>query len=453
MTSVQTPAPATSPSEPRPVGLEGPVVDAARRRDPAAWDYIYHRFGPALTRYAASRGVPDPEDVTQDVMCAAAARIDRFAGGEDDLRSWLFTIAYRRCADHHRRRHRRPEVTTERPPEHVQPHEGADADMWAAGEGREAFAALDILTQRERDVVTLRIIGELGTGDVADMLGLSTVNVRVIQSRALAKLRRHLEGNGGFLDRRFRSASVLAAITTSKLGGTLSSSDRLGSWVAALRGGAPPAHPDTASLTARMGLAATSAGSNAGVTLTALARVSVATVVVAGTMIGALDAPPRLEDPGPAAAAGVTDTGHPGASFGGGEPVAAAAGDRVADLPVPVANLPSASGSAEATPAPEAVIAVEAGALSVIPPGTGALVADGTAVPTAPPDPVQAVAEQVGASASEAPTLDPEAIGLPTEATSALIPDEAVGEGSVDDLPGSADEGGDQGLISALPGA
>lgn len=280
------------------------VIDAARRGDQAAWEQIYRRLGPPLTRYAASRGIADAEDVTQEVMSTAAEQIHRFTGGWENLRSWLFTIAYRRCADHHRRRHRNPEAPTDLPPEHIQPHSSADTDLWADGDAREALAALDILNERERDVVTLRVIGELGTRDVADALGLSRTNVRVIQSRALAKMRRHLEGNGGFLDKRFRSAPAPTAIALEMMrllerlrdmGEPLPAEGRLGAWVEALRTRSPEPPPDLATTAAGLADVA-SQGTSAGIaTATGLPHTLAVVAVTAAVVGGVVAAPPPEE--------------------------------------------------------------------------------------------------------------------------------------------------------------
>jgi DNA-directed RNA polymerase specialized sigma24 family protein len=60
----------------------------------------------------------------------------------------------------------------------------------------EAVAAMDVLSEIERDVVLLRVIADLDTEDVAKAVGKRAGNVRVIQSRALAKVRAELETRG-----------------------------------------------------------------------------------------------------------------------------------------------------------------------------------------------------------------------------------------------------------------
>lgn len=77
----------TAPDRREDLGRDKALVEAARRGEDEAWKRIYDHLGELLTRYAASRGITDAEDVTQDVMYAAARRIHRFDGNWENLRS------------------------------------------------------------------------------------------------------------------------------------------------------------------------------------------------------------------------------------------------------------------------------------------------------------------------------------------------------------------------------
>jgi len=62
---------------------------------------------------------------------------------------------------------------------------------------RRLAAALTHLTEDQRQVVILKFIEGLDNTEVARMLGKSVGAVKSLQHRALAALRRALEGNGG----------------------------------------------------------------------------------------------------------------------------------------------------------------------------------------------------------------------------------------------------------------
>ncbi|NNF68836.1 MAG: sigma-70 family RNA polymerase sigma factor, partial [Acidimicrobiia bacterium] len=119
-----------------------------------------------------------------------------FDGDWPSFRSWIFTIAYRRVADHHRSRFRRPKTVT------LGTWDGAvdgggspESEAVGAETLRELVAAVDGLSKLERDVVLLRVIAELDSNEVAAIVGKKPGNVRVIQNRALKKLRKNLRRN------------------------------------------------------------------------------------------------------------------------------------------------------------------------------------------------------------------------------------------------------------------
>lgn len=64
------------------------------------WQDLVREFEPALSAYARSRGIRQPDDVVQDVLVTAVRKLDDFEGDRDNLRSWLFMLTYRA--------HRRP---------------------------------------------------------------------------------------------------------------------------------------------------------------------------------------------------------------------------------------------------------------------------------------------------------------------------------------------------------
>lgn len=168
------------------------LVARARAGDESAWREIVAEIGPRLRGYARARGAPDPDDVMQDVLMAAAERISEFEGGGGAFRSWIFSIAYRKIADRHRVSGR--ETPVDRLPD--RPAASPEHDLMERASRSAAFDALRVLTGVERDVVLMRVIGEMATPEVARAVGKSVGNVRVIQHRAMARVREELERTG-----------------------------------------------------------------------------------------------------------------------------------------------------------------------------------------------------------------------------------------------------------------
>lgn len=150
-------------------------------------------LGPVLRGFARARGAADPDDATQEVFVAAATRIGEFAGDARSFRSWLFSIAYRQVVNQFRRTSRDGGSL---PASLIDPALHPDEAVVEEETRSEALAAMDVLTPQERDVVLMRVLAELDTPEVAAALGTTTGNVRVIQSRAMAKLRAELARRG-----------------------------------------------------------------------------------------------------------------------------------------------------------------------------------------------------------------------------------------------------------------
>ncbi len=169
-------------------------VEAARRGDPDAWSELVAEFGPRIRGFARARGAPDPDDVMQDVFGAVAQRIGSFEGNESSFQSWLFSIAYRQIANRHRRSNRETLLDPKDVP--APAVAGPEDDVIRAEGASVALQALHVLNDIERDVVLMRVVAELSTDEVAAAVSKTPGNVRVIQTRALAKVRTELERVG-----------------------------------------------------------------------------------------------------------------------------------------------------------------------------------------------------------------------------------------------------------------
>lgn len=171
------------------------VLARAREGDDAAWRDLFDIVSGRVVAFLVSRGATDPEEVAGDTFLDLARSIDRFSGDRSAFVSWTITIAHRRLIDAQRLSARRLELVTD--PVDVDEADIRDradisSELVAASRAREL---LDELTPEQADVLALRIYGELTLAEVADHLGKPLTAVKSLQYRALARLRRTLEGD------------------------------------------------------------------------------------------------------------------------------------------------------------------------------------------------------------------------------------------------------------------
>lgn len=167
------------------------VLEAAKAGADWAWGQIYRDHAGSVTGYLRNRGAREPEDLTNEVFLSVARAIHGFTGGAESFRSWIFVIAHRRLIDERRYNGRRPTVT------HLdtdcnEMHTTGDVESEAlarlvTAEIAEAFGSL---TESQRDVLALRIIGGLSLEETARAMGKKTGAIKALQHRALEALKR-----------------------------------------------------------------------------------------------------------------------------------------------------------------------------------------------------------------------------------------------------------------------
>lgn len=172
------------------------IITAAREGAPWAWRKLHDELAGPLEGYLRVRGARNPEDLVSEVFVDLARNIADFEGDLAKFRSWAFVVAHHRLIDDRRRKSRRP---TEVAMENVAP-EAAPDDPETEALGRlsddRVRHLFESLTPDQRDVLSLRIIGELTLAETAEALGKRVGAVKALQRRALQALRKKIENEG-----------------------------------------------------------------------------------------------------------------------------------------------------------------------------------------------------------------------------------------------------------------
>ena len=169
-------------------GAFGVTLASARTGDEAAFARIFRDIQPALLRYLRVIAT-DPEDVAGETWVQVVTGLRRFRGGEQDFRAWLFTIARHRAADAGRWRARRPAVPFDmtEPAQHLTSPDAADQALEAVST-QAAMALIRSLPPDQAEIIMLRVVAGLDTGDVARIVGKTPGAVRVAAHRGLRRL-------------------------------------------------------------------------------------------------------------------------------------------------------------------------------------------------------------------------------------------------------------------------
>jgi RNA polymerase sigma-70 factor (ECF subfamily) len=196
------------------------VVAALRAGDEAAFRALIDLHSPALLRvamsYVPSRAVA--EEAVQETWIAVMRGIDRFEG-RSSLKTWIFRILTNVALKGGARERRsvpwsslaaaedtgEPSVDPDRflPPDHAQypGHWALAPTRWPTPEERLLsgetrviiLKALEELPPAQRMVITLREIGGWSSEEVAEALGISSGNERVLLHRARTQVRAAVE--------------------------------------------------------------------------------------------------------------------------------------------------------------------------------------------------------------------------------------------------------------------
>lgn len=176
-----------------PEGLLDGTVRAAVDGDGDAFGRLWTALSPSVAAYFRAHAVDDADDLTSEVFLAAFRALSRNTESFAQFKGLVFRIAHRRYVDWVRRSVRRRGSVPYDPA--IDERCTASAEECAAellGSQR-ALALLDVLTPDQRQVVTLRVFGDLSLQQTAEVLGRDVGTVKSLQHRGLARLRRRVE--------------------------------------------------------------------------------------------------------------------------------------------------------------------------------------------------------------------------------------------------------------------
>ena len=184
------PDPTSGPDVPEDTITDEHLARLARA-DRSAFAQLYRRWAEPVYRYCYRRlqSREAAEDVTSQVITQALASIDRFHG--DSFPAWLFTIAHNAILSTVRRPSYRLTAPLADDLPVADPSPGPEEVALAGEASRRLYAALAVLTPEQRQVIELRL-ADMTTSEIAQVTGRTTDAVKMLQHRAIRRLRLEL---------------------------------------------------------------------------------------------------------------------------------------------------------------------------------------------------------------------------------------------------------------------
>ena len=160
----------------------------------AAWvEHLIKEYSSGLLKYliSHSHSREDAEDILQDVFVSVYEHCAEFDPERCNEQAWLFIIAKRKLVSYYRSS--KQEDSLDAMEDYEVPGDNSMAQATNLMACRQAVAlALQKLDERSRMVVIMRFFENLSSEEIAERLGLSSSNVRTIQSRAMKVMEQEL---------------------------------------------------------------------------------------------------------------------------------------------------------------------------------------------------------------------------------------------------------------------
>jgi RNA polymerase sigma-70 factor (ECF subfamily) len=175
---------------------EANLVAQAKRGDEAAIGQLYRQYAPGIYGYVVSR-IREPavaDDLTSEVFVRALEGLSRFEYRGISLSAWLYRIAHDRLVDHFRRQAREPTLPLD--DEFLPAQEGLEQEVDVRLRIQQLRGAMEKLTAEQHQVILLRFISGLKLQEIAYVMDKSTAAVKMLQLRALTRLK-HLVAQAG----------------------------------------------------------------------------------------------------------------------------------------------------------------------------------------------------------------------------------------------------------------
>ncbi|SEQ53295.1 RNA polymerase sigma-70 factor, ECF subfamily [Lentzea xinjiangensis] len=167
--------------------------------DRQAIERLLGTIRPLVVRYCRARvgSFASADDVAQDVCLAVLTALPSYRDQGRPFLAFVYGIAAHKVADSFRSFARNRAEAVPELPESMDTAAGPEQRAMQGELSDRMAALLRVLPEKQREIVVLRVVVGLSAEETAEAVGSTPGAVRVAQHRALAKLRKEINGASG----------------------------------------------------------------------------------------------------------------------------------------------------------------------------------------------------------------------------------------------------------------
>lgn len=181
------------------------LINAVRNGQNQAFTALYNRYFDAIYRYVFFRVADqgEAEDLTQRIFLNLLEAIINQQAAINELKPYLFRSAHNMVVDHYRQK--RPNsgnqlsISTDEAESVRLADPLPEEQVITRQEHIRIVRALATMDPASQQIITCRFINNLSSRETAQIMGVSEGHLRVLQYRALKKLRELFTGKEHFL--------------------------------------------------------------------------------------------------------------------------------------------------------------------------------------------------------------------------------------------------------------
>lgn len=167
------------------------LVKQAKQGQPEAFGLIYDQFAQKIFRFIRLKvqNRSDAEDVLQDAFIKAFRGLPGLKLDDLNFNAWLYRVAANTINDYFRKKYRTPETTNLDEAIELPGKISVQAEAEVASDMESLKPVLDELPSLYKQVLELRFIQDFSVQETAQALGKSNLSVRLIQHRAIKRIK------------------------------------------------------------------------------------------------------------------------------------------------------------------------------------------------------------------------------------------------------------------------